>query len=120
LVGHQIRGQRAVICERWQQPDGAAAPAQALPRALQTRIDHFGGKISKRQPPAPSREMEGGRQPSSQSASAKGCAQLSQLPAIRWKLQNLAKLKKSNPGKLKQQGEDLRARLADIHPERAH
>ena len=40
------------------------------------------------------------------------CPHLSQLPAIRWKLQNLAKLKKSNPNKFDQQGEELHARLA--------
>ena len=40
------------------------------------------------------------------------CPHLSQLPAIRWKLQNLAKLKKSNLGKFTQQAEELRARLA--------
>lgn len=40
------------------------------------------------------------------------CRHLSQLPAIKWKLQNLAKLKKSNPSKFAQQSEELRARLA--------
>ena len=40
------------------------------------------------------------------------CRHLSQLPAIKWKLQNLAKLKKSNPAKFTQQSEELRARLA--------
>jgi predicted nucleotidyltransferase component of viral defense system len=40
------------------------------------------------------------------------CRHLSQLPAIKWKLQNLAKLKKSNPGKFAQQAEELRVRLA--------
>jgi hypothetical protein len=40
------------------------------------------------------------------------CPHLSQLPAIRWKLQNLAKLKKSNPRKFSQQADELRARLA--------
>ncbi len=40
------------------------------------------------------------------------CPHLSQLPAIRWKLQNLAKLKKSNPRKFTQQAEELRAGLA--------
>ena len=40
------------------------------------------------------------------------CPHLSQLPAIRWKLQNLAKLQKSNPGKFTQQADKLRARLA--------
>jgi predicted nucleotidyltransferase component of viral defense system len=40
------------------------------------------------------------------------CPHLSQLPAIRWKLQNVAKLKKSNLGKFTQQAEELRARLA--------
>lgn len=40
------------------------------------------------------------------------CPHLSELPAIRWKLQNLAKLKKSNLGKFTQQAEELRARLA--------
>lgn len=39
------------------------------------------------------------------------CAHLSQLPAIRWKLQNLGKLQKSTPGKFAQLAEDLRARL---------
>jgi len=39
------------------------------------------------------------------------CPHLSQLPAIRWKLQNLAKLKKSNLGKFTQQAEELRARM---------
>lgn len=42
------------------------------------------------------------------------CHHLSQLPAIKWKLQNLAKLKKSNPGKFTQQAEELRARLAKL------
>ena len=41
------------------------------------------------------------------------CPHLSQLPAIRWKLQNLAKLKISNPRKFSQQAGELRARLAD-------
>lgn len=40
------------------------------------------------------------------------CTHLSQLPAIRWKLQNLARLKQSNPSKFAQQAEELRARLA--------
>ncbi len=40
------------------------------------------------------------------------CPHLSQLPAIRWKLQNLAKLKKSNSRKFSQQAEELRAGLA--------
>jgi hypothetical protein len=40
------------------------------------------------------------------------CRHLSQLPAIKWKLQNLTKLKKFNPGKFTQQAEELRARLA--------
>lgn len=39
------------------------------------------------------------------------CSHLSQLPAIRWKLQNLAKLKKSNPEKFNQQSDELRKRL---------
>ena len=41
------------------------------------------------------------------------CPHLSQLPAIRWKLQNLAKLKQSNPGKFARQAEELRAGLAE-------
>jgi hypothetical protein len=40
------------------------------------------------------------------------CPHLSGLPAIRWKLQNLAKLKKSNPRKFAQQAEELREKLA--------
>lgn len=40
------------------------------------------------------------------------CPHLSQLPAIRWKLQNLAKLQKSNPRKFSQQADELRAKLA--------
>jgi len=47
------------------------------------------------------------------------CRHLSQLPAIKWKLQNLAKLKKSNPGKFAQQSEELRARLAGNHHTRS-
>ena len=39
------------------------------------------------------------------------CAHLSELPALRWKLQNLAKLKKSNPRKLQQQADELRTKL---------
>lgn len=41
-----------------------------------------------------------------------GCPHLSQLPAVRWKLQNLARLKKSNPYKFAQQARALRDRLA--------
>jgi len=40
------------------------------------------------------------------------CPHLSQLPGILWKLQNLAKLQKSNPGKFTQQTNELLARLA--------
>jgi|SRR5882672_5137410 len=40
------------------------------------------------------------------------CPHLSQLPAIRWKLQNLAKLKKSNSTKFAQQADELRMGLA--------
>ncbi len=36
------------------------------------------------------------------------CSHLSQLPAIRWKLHNLAKLKKTNPHKFAQQADELR------------
>ncbi|NBU10823.1 MAG: nucleotidyl transferase AbiEii/AbiGii toxin family protein [Proteobacteria bacterium] len=39
------------------------------------------------------------------------CPHLSQLPAIRWKLKNLAKLKQSNPGKFARQAEELRVGL---------
>lgn len=40
------------------------------------------------------------------------CPHLSQLPAIRWKLHNFAKLQKSNPGKFTQQADELRAGFA--------
>ncbi len=40
------------------------------------------------------------------------CPHLAQLPAIRWKLQNLAKLKKSNSGKFALQADELRARFS--------
>ncbi len=39
------------------------------------------------------------------------CPHLSLLPAIRWRLQNLTKLKKSNPHKFAHQIEELKARL---------
>jgi hypothetical protein len=39
------------------------------------------------------------------------CPHLKDLPAIRWKLQNLAKLKKSNDRKFAEQTDELRARL---------
>jgi hypothetical protein len=39
------------------------------------------------------------------------CAHLAQLPAIRWKVQNLAKLKQANPRKFAQQANELRARF---------
>lgn len=38
----------------------------------------------------------------------------SQLPAIRWKLQNVAKLKQSNPGKFARQAEELRVGLEAV------
>jgi predicted nucleotidyltransferase component of viral defense system len=41
------------------------------------------------------------------------CSHLSQLPAIRWKLQNLARLRRSNPAKFAQQAELLRASLTE-------
>jgi hypothetical protein len=40
------------------------------------------------------------------------CAQLSELPAIRWKLHNLATLKKSNPRKFALQAEELHTRFS--------
>ncbi len=39
------------------------------------------------------------------------CRHLAELPAIRWKLQNLAKLTKANPRKFALQTEELRSRL---------
>lgn len=39
------------------------------------------------------------------------CPHLSAMPALRWKLQNLAKLRKANLGKFQQQAEALRERL---------
>jgi hypothetical protein len=39
------------------------------------------------------------------------CPHLSALPALRWKLQNLAKLKKTNPRKFQQQADELKAQL---------
>jgi len=41
------------------------------------------------------------------------CPHLSRLPAIRWKLQNLAQLRKSKPGKFAEQAEALRVGLAE-------
>jgi hypothetical protein len=40
------------------------------------------------------------------------CPHLSELPALRWKLQNLAKLKKSNVRKFQRQAEELESRPA--------
>jgi hypothetical protein len=39
------------------------------------------------------------------------CPHLEDLPAIRWKLENLAKLKRSNPGKFNRQADELEERL---------
>jgi hypothetical protein len=39
------------------------------------------------------------------------CPHLEQMPAIRWKLENLAKLKRTNPGKFSRQSAELAARL---------
>ena len=39
------------------------------------------------------------------------CPHLSELPALRWKLQNLAKLKKTNPRKFQQQADELQSQL---------
>jgi hypothetical protein len=39
------------------------------------------------------------------------CPHLSEMPAIRWKLENLTKLKKSNPHKFAKQYGELRARF---------
>jgi hypothetical protein len=40
------------------------------------------------------------------------CPHLSELPAIQWKLQNLARLKKTNPRKFNQQAHELRDKLS--------
>jgi hypothetical protein len=42
------------------------------------------------------------------------CPHLEKLPAIQWKLQNLARLKKSNPPKFAKQTEELRNRFAAL------
>ena len=39
------------------------------------------------------------------------CPHLSELPALRWKLQNIAKLKKTNPRKFQQQADELQSQL---------
>jgi len=36
-----------------------------------------------------------------------GIAHLEQLPGVRWKLENLGRLAKSNPKKLKEQAQEL-------------
>lgn len=41
------------------------------------------------------------------------CRHLSDMPAIRWKLENLSRLKQSNPQKFAQQAAELEAGLAD-------
>ena len=43
----------------------------------------------------------------------RSCSHLSQLPAIRWKLHNLAQLKKTNPRKFVQQADELRKGFTD-------
>ena len=40
-----------------------------------------------------------------------GFAHLAELPALRWKMQNLDRLKEANPRKFRQQAEELRSRL---------
>ena len=40
------------------------------------------------------------------------CPHLAQLPAVRWKLQNLARRKNSNPRKFARQAEEFNARIA--------
>jgi predicted nucleotidyltransferase component of viral defense system len=40
------------------------------------------------------------------------CPHLAELPAVRWKLHNLARLKNSNPHKFAQQAEEFNARIA--------
>ncbi len=40
------------------------------------------------------------------------CPHLQKMSAIQWKLQNLARLKKSNPAKFAQQADELRTRFA--------
>jgi hypothetical protein len=40
------------------------------------------------------------------------CPHLAKLSAVQWKLQNLDRLKKSNPMKFRQQAEELEKRLA--------
>lgn len=40
------------------------------------------------------------------------CPHLSELPAIRWKLLNIAKPRQANPRKFTQQAEELQKRLA--------
>jgi len=39
------------------------------------------------------------------------CRHLEQMPAIRWKLENLVKLKRTKPGKFTRQSEELAARF---------
>ncbi len=42
------------------------------------------------------------------------CAHLEQLPALKWKLQNLERLKQSNPEKFAQQADELEERFAKL------
>lgn len=43
-----------------------------------------------------------------------GLPHLRALPAIQWKLQNLAKLKAANPGKFEEQSQELAAKIAAL------
>ena len=45
-----------------------------------------------------------------------GIAHLDQLPGVRWKLQNLAQLRKTNAKKFAEQADLLAARLATVEP----
>ncbi|CAN7448668.1 nucleotidyl transferase AbiEii/AbiGii toxin family protein [Variovorax sp. LjRoot84] len=45
-----------------------------------------------------------------------GLDHLSALPAIQWKLQNLTKLRKANPGKFKEQSQELASKITALAP----
>jgi len=42
------------------------------------------------------------------------CAHLEQLPALKWKLQNLERLRQNNPDKFAQQADELEERFAEL------
>ncbi len=77
----------------------------------ENRVEPLGGASQRRADSHPETVMDKEYIEAEPDWTASPCPHLSEMPAIQWKLQNLRKLRRSNPRKFADQSKELKERL---------